>query len=171
MDAKRKSEPAPMKNQTMAERKSERELIVRRTFHAPASIVFEAWSKAELFQRWWIPKSIGMSLVSCAMDVRTGGSYRLAFNVGAPEPMEFFGKYIEVVPNSRIVWTNEESAEASVTTVTFEERGGNTLLTLTELFPSKAALDEAMAGSAAGYPEQFEQLDELLVTLGANVAR
>lgn len=171
MDVKKDSGPASMKNLTTAERKSERELVVRRTFNASARIVFEAWSKPELFQRWWIPKSIGMSLVSCEMDVRTGGSYRLAFNVGAPQPVEFFGRYLEVVPNSRIVWTNEESAESSVTTVTLEEKDGKTLLVLHELYPSKEALDEAMAGSAAGLPEQFDQLEELLVTLGASLGR
>ena len=165
MDTKSESKAVPMKPKTTAERKSERELVVRRTFDAPARIVFEAWSKAELFQQWWIPKSIGMKLVACEMDVRTGGKYRLAFDVGAPQPMEFFGKYTEVVPNSRIVWTNEESGEGSVTTVVFEEKDGKTQLTLTELFPSKAALDEAMGGSAQGYPEQFEQLDELLHSL------
>jgi uncharacterized protein YndB with AHSA1/START domain len=159
------------KRLTKAERKSERELMVTRTFHAPARIVFEAWSKPELFQRWWIPKSAGMSLVSCEMDVRTGGTYRLAFHVGAPQPLEFFGKYLEVIPNSRMVWTNEESTEGSVTTVTFEEKDGTTLVTLVELFSSKEALDEAMAGAAAGLPEQFDQLDELLVTLGASAGR
>ena len=170
MDETRNSGPAPMKDRTKAERKSERELVVKRTFNAPARIVFEAWSKPELFQRWWVPKSIGMSLLACEMDVRAGGRYRLVVHA-EPKPMEVFGRYIEVIPDSRIVWTNEESGEGSVTTVTFEERDGKTLLVLHELYPSKEALDEAMGGAAQGFPEQFEQLDELLVTLGANTGR
>ena len=152
------------------ERKSERELVVTRTINAPPRLVFEAWTKAELFRRWWVPKSLGLELLSCELDVRVGGAYRLVFrHPAAPEPMAFHGRYLEVTPPSRLVWTNEESEDGAVTTVTFEERDGKTLLVLRELYPSKEALDEAVAGMEDGMPEQFEQLDELLVTLGASV--
>ena len=170
MDAKRESEPAPMKNRTTVERKSDRELVVTRTFNGPARIVFEAWTKPELFKRWWVPKSIGLSLLSCEMDVRVGGKYRLAFgNDASKQPMEFFGRYLEVSPHSRLVWTNDEGADGgAVTTVTFDEKGGKTLLVMHDLYPSKEALDGAIAsGSTSGMGETFEQLDELLVTLGA----
>ena len=151
------------KNRTVVERKSDRELVVTRTFDAPSHIVFEAWSKPELFQRWWVPKSVGMTLVSCDMDVRTGGTYRLVFShPDFDQPMAFFGTYREVTPNKRIVWMNEESDEGAVTTVTFEEDAGKTLVTFHELYPTTAALEEALAGSAEGLPEQFAQLDELL---------
>jgi uncharacterized protein YndB with AHSA1/START domain len=160
-----------MKNQTTVERKSERELVVTRAFNGPARIVFEAWTKPELFKRWWVPKSTGVSLLSCEMDVRVGGKYRLVFGNDASKPMEFFGSYIEVTPNSRLLWTNDESDDGAVTTATFEEKGGKTRLVLHELYPSKEALDGAIAGMEGGMPEQFEQLDELLVTLGASVAR
>ena len=154
--------PAAM-NRTVVERKSDRELVVKRTFDAPAHIVFEAWSKPELFKLWWVPKSVGMSMVSCDMDVRTGGSYRLVFSHPAfDQPMAFFGTYKEVTPQKRIVWTNEDSEQGAVTTVTFEESDGKTLVTYHELYPTEAALDEALAGSAEGLPEQFAQLDELL---------
>ena len=170
MDARRESESAPTKNHTTVERKSERELVVTRTFNGPARIVFEAWTKPELFRRWWVPKSIGATLLSCEMDVRVGGKYRLEFgHEASKQPMAFFGRYIEVTPHSRLVWTNEESDDAAVTTVTFEERGGKTLLVLRELYPSKEALDDAIEGMEGGMPEQFEQLDELLVTLGTSV--
>jgi uncharacterized protein YndB with AHSA1/START domain len=160
------------KNSATVERKSGRELVVTRTFNAPARIVFEAWTKPELFKRWWAPKSSGMSLLSCEMDVRAGGGYRLEFGHPASEqPMAFFGKYIEVTPHARLVWTNEESDEGAVTTVTFEEKGGKTLLVFHELYPSKEALDGAIEGMEGGMPEQFEQLDELLVTLGASAGR
>ena len=116
------------------ERKSERELVVTRTFDAPARLVFEAWTKPELFKRWWVPKSMGMTLLSCEMDVRIGGTYRLVFGDGGP--MAFFGTYIEVTPPSRLVWTNEESGDdGSVTTVTLEEKDGKTLLVMSELYP------------------------------------
>ena len=152
-----------MKNRTTVERKSERELVVTRTFDGPARIVFEAWTKPDLFKRWWVPKSLGMSLLSCEMDVRVGGGYRLVFGQG----MEFFGKYIEVTPYSRLVWTNDEGGDSGpVTTVTLEEKGGKTLLVLHELYPSKEALDRSFEGMEGGMPEQFEQLDELLITLG-----
>jgi uncharacterized protein YndB with AHSA1/START domain len=169
MNARRESEPAPMKNRTTVERKSDRELVVARSFNARARIVFEAWTKPELFKRWWVPKSMGMSmsLVSCEMDVRAGGKYRLVFDMNGTV-MELFGKYIEVTPHSRLVWTNEEGDEGgAVTTVTFEEKGGQTLLVKHDLYPSKAALDgELASGAAHGMPEQLEQLEELLVTLG-----
>jgi len=151
------------KNRTVVERKSDHELVVTRTFDAPAHIVFEAWSKPELFQRWWVPKSVGMTLVSCDMNVRTGGTYRLVFShPDFDQPMAFFGTYREVTSNKRIVWMNEESDEGAVTTVTFEEVAGKTLVTFHERYPTKAALEEALAGSAEGLPEQFAQLDELL---------
>jgi uncharacterized protein YndB with AHSA1/START domain len=150
-------------NRTAVERKSDRELVVTRAFDAPAHIVFEAWSNPELFQRWWVPKSAGLSLLSCDMDVRTRGTYRLVFRHPAfDQPMAFFGTYREVTPPKRIVWTNEESDQGAVTTVTFEESAGKTLVTFHELYPTEAALDEALAGSAEGLPEQFAQLDELL---------
>jgi uncharacterized protein YndB with AHSA1/START domain len=163
-------EPALVKNRTTVERKSDREMVVTRTFNGPARIVFEAWTRPELFMRWWVPKSMGMVLRSCEMDVRVGGGYRLEFGHDASNAMAFFGKYIEVTPHSRLVWTNEESDDGAVTTVTFEEKGGKTLLVLHELYPSKEALDAA-GGAADAMPEQFEQLDELLVTLGANAGR
>ena len=169
MDA---SEPTPMNNRTTAERKSERELVVTRTFNAPARIVFEAWTKPELLKQWWAPKSFGLSLLSCEADVRVGGRYRLVFSHEAsPKPMEFFGRYIEVTPHSRLVWTNDEGDDGgAVTTVTFEEKGGKTLLVMHDLYPSKEALDGAIAsGSTSGMGETFDQLDELLVTLGASV--
>ena len=168
MYAKRESEPTPVKNRTTVERKSERELVVTRTFNGPARIVFDAWTKPELFKQWWAPKSMGVPLLSCEMDVRVGGRYRLEFGHDASKPVAFFGRYIEVTPHSRLVWTNEESDDGAVTTVTFEEQGGKTLLVLHELYPSKEALDAAGTGAADAMPEQFEQLDELLVTLGAS---
>ena len=171
MDARRESEPTSMKNRTTMERRSERELVVTRTFNGPARIVFEAWTKPELLKRWWAPKSTGLSLLSCEAYVRVGGSYRFEFGHEGSKPMAFFGKYIEVIPHSRLVWTNDESADGALTTVTFEEKGGKTLLVMRELYPSKQALDGATAGMEGGMHETFEQLDELLVTLGASVSR
>ena len=158
-----------MKNPTTVERKSERELVVTRTFDGPAHIVFEAWSKPELLERWWAPKSFGISFVSCEADVRTGGTYRFVFShPDFEQPMAFFGRYIEATPYARIVWTNEESEDGPVSTVTFEEKDGKTLLVLTERYPSRQALDDAIASGStgtSGAAEQFELLDELLVTL------
>jgi uncharacterized protein YndB with AHSA1/START domain len=174
MDARRESEPTGMKSQTTVERKSERELVVTRRFNAPARLVFEAWTRPELFKRWWVPKSFGLSLLSCEMDVRTGGTYRLVFSHPAsPEPMAFFGRYNEVTPHSRLVWTNDEGGEAgAVTTVTFEERGGATEVVMHDLHPTKQALDEAIAsGSTSGFGETFEQLDEILLGQRAGAER
>ena len=165
----RGSEPTPMMNRTTVERKSDRELVVTRTFNAPTRIVFEAWTRPELFMRWWAPKSMGVPLLSCDMDVRTGGKYRLEFGQDASESWAFFGRYIEVIPHSRLVWTNDEGDDGAVTTGTFEEAGGKTLLVFHELYPSKEALDEAFIGMDDVMPEQFEQLDELLATMGAGV--
>lgn len=166
MDATAQSEPASGSNRTTVERKSERELVVTRTFKGPAHIVFKAWTTPELLKRWWAPKSFGVFFVSCEVDARTGGAYRFVMGHPASEqPMAFFGHYIEVTPPSRLVWTNEEGDEGGqVTTVTFEDRGGETLVVMHELYPSKDALDDAMAsGSTSGFSETFEQLDEFLL--------
>lgn len=150
---------------TAAERKGDRELIITRQFDAPPALVYRAWSEAALFRRWWMPKSVeGVTLSSCEMDVRTGGGYRLEFSAGG-DTMAFFGKYLEVVPNERIVWTNDEGEAGAITTVTFAARDGGTLLTFHELYPDAAALEEALQGSAAGLPEQLGQLGELLAEL------
>ena len=167
MDARRKGEIAAAGNQSTVTRKSERELVITRTFAAPARFVFDAWTNPQLLRRWWVPKSTGMTLLSCEADVRVGGRYRLEFGHGTSKPMAFFGKYIEVIPNSRLVWTNEESEDGAVTTVTFEEKAGRTLLVMHELYPSKEALDLAIAGMEGGMPESFGQLDELLAAAEA----
>lgn len=160
-----------MTNHTTVERKSDRELVVTRTFNGPASLVFEAWTTPELLMRWWAPKSFGISFLSCELDVRTGGTYRFVFGHSSSErPMEFFGRYIEVIPHARLVWTNDEDGEGgAVTTVTFEDKGGKTLVVMHDVHPSKEALDAAIAsGSTSGFSEAFEQLDELLGTPGAS---
>jgi uncharacterized protein YndB with AHSA1/START domain len=157
-------------NRTTVERTSERELVVTRTIDGPARLVFEAWNNPELFKRWWVPKSAGISLHSCELDVRTGGTYRLVFGSETSNQMEFFGRYIEVTPHSRIVWTNDEGdEEGPVTTVTFEEQGDRTLLVIRDLYPSKEAL--VASGSVDAMPEQLDQLDELIVTLAASAGR
>ncbi len=169
MDATRESEPTLTGNNATVERKSERELVVTRTVNGPARTVFEAWTRPDLLQRWWAPKSFPISLLSCETDARVGGRYRLVFGYEG-STIEFFGRYLEVTPGSRLVWTNDEGDDAGpVTTVTFEETGGKTLLVVHDLYPSKEALDAAIAsGSTSGMPEALEQLDELLVTLGAS---
>jgi uncharacterized protein YndB with AHSA1/START domain len=166
MNAGIESKSGRAKNPTTVERKSDREVVVTRTVNGPARVVFEAFTKPELFRRWWVPRSMGMTLKSCEMDARVGGKYRLVFE-HSPEPVAFFGTYVEVKPYSRLAWTNEEGGEAGpVTTVTFEEKGGKTLIVLTEKHPSKESLDAAGTGAAEAMIETFDQLDELLVTLG-----
>jgi uncharacterized protein YndB with AHSA1/START domain len=165
MDVRRESEAIPPKNRTGVERKSERELVVTRTVNAPARLVFEAWTKAELFSRWWVPRSFGVTLLSCEMDVRVGGQYRLVFP-HEDSTMEFFGTYLEVTPHARLVWTSEEGDGGNtITTVTFDESAGKTLVVLHDLYPTKEAVD---TGSTGAMPEALEQLDELLASLGSS---
>jgi uncharacterized protein YndB with AHSA1/START domain len=163
MVARKESKPAPLSKRTTSERKSDRELVVTRTFDAPARLVFEAWTTPELFKQWWVPKSSGATLLSCEQDVRVGGSYRLEFaHPQAATPIAFFGRYLEVVPDARLVWTNEESDHGPITTVTLEEKNGKTMLAMSELYPSKQALDVAIEGMDEAMPETFAQLDEFL---------
>jgi uncharacterized protein YndB with AHSA1/START domain len=155
------------RNCTSVEYRGDRELVVTRTLNAPRSSVYRAWISPELFQRWWVPRTAsGISLVSCEMDVVSGGKYRLEFAIGGSDTMTFYGKYLEVVPNERIVWTNDEGEDGAVTTVTLQDQGAKTLLNFHESYPSKEALEDALQGSAAALPEQLEQLDELLCTNG-----
>ncbi len=160
------SEPVVV-NDTTTDRRSERELVVTRIFDGPARIVFDAWTRPELLMRWWVPKSFGITFLSCEADIRPGGTYKFVFaHPQSDQPMAFVGRYLEVEPPSRLVWTNEESEQGPVTTLTLDERDGRTYLTLQDLYPSREALDEALAsGSVNGYPEQFDSLAELLETL------
>src|SRR4051812_21208450 len=172
MKARIESKPGPMKNRTTVERKSDREVVVTRTVNGSARIVFEAFTRAELLRRWWVPKSMGMTLLSCEVDARVGGKYRLVFDHGRPEPAAFFGTYVEVKPYSRLAWTNDEGGEGgSVTAVTFEEKGGKTLVVLRATYPSKEALDAAGTGAADAMVETFDQLEELVGTLAASSGR
>ena len=167
MGANEKTESAAGKDRTTVERTSGRDIVVTRSFSAPARIVFEAWTKPELLKRWWAPRSFGVCFISCEADVRAGGTYRFVFGHAASEqPMAFFGRYIDATPHSRLVWTNDEGGEGgAVTTVTFEEKDDETLVVMHDRYPSKEALDEAIAsGSTCGFSETFEQLDELLAT-------
>ncbi|WP_291361854.1 SRPBCC family protein [Devosia sp.] len=172
MDEMKVTNSIPGQNRTDVTRQSERELVITRTFDGPAQLVFEAWTKPDLLMRWWAPKSLGITFLSCEADVRTGGSYRFVFgHPASDQPMAFFGRYIEVTPPTRIVWTNEEGEEGSVTTVTFTERDGKTHLVLTDRYPSRDALDAAIeSGSQGAYPEQFEALDMLLSALRSEAA-
>ena len=165
MEAKRKNESPT--NRTKVERPSERELVVTRIINAPPRLVFEAFTKPELLRQWWVPKSSGLSLLSCEADVRVGGTYRLVFDGGASKPMEFYGRYTEVTPPSRLAWTNEEGEDGgAVTTVTFEEKSGKTLLVMRDVYPSKEALDAAFVGMEGGMSETLDQLDEFVSALG-----
>lgn len=169
MDERKDGDGAPTQERPTVERRGERELVVTRTINGPARLVFEAFTKAELFRQWWVPRSFGLSMLSCVMDVRVGGEYRVVFPY-EDSTMEFFGTYVEVIPDSRLVWTNEESdGGVTVTTVTFDEVAGRTVVTVHDLYPSKDAADAA-AGSTGAMPEALEQLDELLVGLGSTNA-
>ena len=173
MDTQTEAEAATTMDRTTIERTSEQELVVTRTIDGPRGVVFEAWTDAELFRQWWVPKSMGLTLLSCEVDARVGGGYRLTFDIGTAEPMAFFGRYLEVSPPSRLVWTNEEGdGDAVVTTVTFDEQQGRTRLVVRDLYPSKDALEAAIAsGSTAGWAEMLDQLDELLLELAATQQR
>jgi len=172
MVAASENESARLQRRTTSERASDREMVTRRTFDAPVRLVFEAWTTPELFEQWWVPKSSGATLLSCEQDVRVGGGYRLMFaHPDFETPMAFFGKYLEVVPQARLVWTNEESPEGAVTTVTFEEQHGRTLLVMREAYPSKEALERAIEGMDEVLPEAFEQLDEFLASRVTGAAR
>jgi uncharacterized protein YndB with AHSA1/START domain len=171
MGARNESKRGPVKQRTTVERTSDREVVVTRTINGPARLVFEAFTRAELFRRWWVPRSMGMTLLSCELDARVGGKYRLVFDFD-PEPVAFFGTYVEVKPYSRLAWTNEEGGEGGpVTTVTFEEKDGKTLVVLRESHPSKESLDAAGTGAAEAMVETFDQLDELLLTLGESLGQ
>lgn len=173
MEARREGELTPTENPTTMERTSERELVIMRTVDAPAPMVFEAWTVPALLERWWVPKSCGLTLSSCEADVRVGGGYRFVFVHGDSEPMACFGRYTEVIPHSRLVWTNEEGGDGGpITTLTLEDAGGKTQMILHDLYPSRDALDAAMAsGEKSGMGETFAQLDDLLVALGASAGQ
>lgn len=169
MDDRQESGVVLVAGRTKVTRTSDREVVVTRRFDAPARIVYQAWTTPELFMRWWVPKSLGVPLRSCEMDVRVGGSYRLEFGADGEDTFAFFGQYIEVVPSEKLVWTNDEGESVAISTVIFAEEGGRTLLTFSEVHPSKDALDQSLGGMEAT-PEQFDQLDVVLASLGSTAA-
>lgn len=167
MEATSVGDSTVMDRNATVERTSDRELVVSRTIHGPARLVYKAWTTPELMQQWWTPESFPISLLSCEMDVRVGGGYRLVFG-HEDSTFEFYGRYLEVTPPSRLVWTNDEGDDGeTVTTITFQEAEGRTLLVIHDRYASKEALDAAIAsGSTSGMPESLEQLERLVTTLG-----
>jgi uncharacterized protein YndB with AHSA1/START domain len=166
----RKSGEPTSKNQTTMELKADRELVITRTFNAPARIVFDAWTKAELVKRWWAPKSHGVSIAECNADVRVGGSYRYVLRPKEGDDIAFSGKYTEITPHSRLVYTQffepMRDAGAVIVTITFEEQGAKTRLVSHELYPSKEAREAALgSGMEHGMRETMDQLDELVASL------
>lgn len=148
---------------TKVERRTDIDLFVTRLFAAEVPRVYAAWTTPALFMRWWAPRSMGAEMTDCQMDVRTGGGYQVTFtHPSSSQGMTFYGRYLEVIPNERLVWTNDEGDEGAITTVTFTPRDGATLLVLHERYPTKGALDRAYEGMDGSLPEQFGQLDELL---------
>lgn len=169
MDAKKENENTSTQNDTTVERISNRDLVITRTINGSARMVFEAFTKAELLKQWWVPKSTGMTLRSCETDVRVGGGYRLVYNLDAAEPMAFYGRYLEVIPYSRLVWTNDEGNDGgAVTTVTFEETDGKTRLTMHDRYPLEDSFDETMESCMR---ESLDQLNDFIVTQGAGLGR
>ncbi len=171
MNASIRSDATAVKNEATVERTSDRELVVTGTVHGPARIVFDAWTKADLLERWWAPKSFPIALLSCETDPRVGGKYKLVFGHEG-STMEFYGRYLEVTPPSRLVWTNDEehSGEGTVTTVTFEETDGQTRVVVRDLYPTKEELDAAIASDStalSAMPESLAQLDDLLTDLAS----
>jgi uncharacterized protein YndB with AHSA1/START domain len=172
--AREGSEPAAM-NRTTLERTSDREIVVTRAFNGPPHIVFDAWTRPELVSRWWAPKSLGVSIVSCEADVRVGGRYRYVLQTRTSEVFAFSGTYTEVTPHSRLVYTtifeptgvaSTDESEAAICTITFEAQGAKTHLVSRELYPSKGVLDAVLAtGMETGMRVTMDQLDELVASL------
>jgi len=156
------SEATPMPPLTAVERPSDLDLVVTRTVNGPLRLVFEAWTRPDLFRKWWVPASYGLTLLACDMDVRVGGQYRLVFRHDE-STMEFFGTYLDVVPDARLVWTNDEGDTGqTITTVTFTDHAGKTVVVVDDRYSSAAEMD---SGSAGALPESLDQLDELLASL------
>jgi uncharacterized protein YndB with AHSA1/START domain len=164
------SEVTTPANRTTVERRSDRELVVTRSFDAPAHLVWDAWTRPDLLKRWWAPRSLGVTLFECESDVRVGGRYRYVFGRDPKERMAFSGTYREVVHPSRLVFTQlfeqMPAAGEALVTATFEEQGRKTRLVMLALYPSKEALDGAVAsGMERGMRETYEQLEQLVATL------
>jgi len=174
MAAREGSETA-VTSRTSIERQSDRELVVSRTFDGPARIVFDAWTRPELVSRWWAPSSHGAAMVSCDADVRVGGHYRYVVRPGKGGEFAFSGRYEEVTPHSRLVYTAffepralgpATGAEPVIVTVTFDEQGGRTRVVSREVYPSKEVLDGAIAtGMERGIHATMDLLDELVASL------
>jgi uncharacterized protein YndB with AHSA1/START domain len=160
------------RNELIVDRRSDLELVVSRVFDAPARIVYTAFTKPEHMKRWWAPKGFGVVMYECDIDLRVGGKFRYVFGREGEPKMAFSGEFTEVVPNQKIVSTQlfEQMPQAgiAIVTATFTEIDGATTLELLQTFPTKAALDGAVAtGMTDGMKLTFQQLAALCAELAA----
>jgi uncharacterized protein YndB with AHSA1/START domain len=157
-------------NKMKLELVGDREIVMTRSFAAPARLVFEAYTKADLVAKWWAPKKCGVEMVSCEAEVRVGGKWRYTLRNPDTEVVAFYGEYREVTAPERVVYTEQFSkfpdGPPVIVTVTFVERDGRTEMTSTQLYPSKEVREMVVAtGMEFGANETLNQLEEVLRSL------
>jgi uncharacterized protein YndB with AHSA1/START domain len=146
---------------------SDREIAMTRVFDAPRTLVFEAYTKPELLQRW-LGVFGGWSLAVCEIDLRVGGAYRYEWHKAGGKSMGVSGVFLEVVPDERLV-SNEVFDDAwyegdGHSTVTFVESRGTTTMTLTMRYDSKTVRDAVLSSPMEhGVAASYDKLEELLV--------
>jgi len=141
---------------------SDREIRLVRVFNAPRHLVFEAWTKPEHVKHWWDPS--GRPLSTCEIDLRPGGTFRFVNSTPQGPGHAFTGTYREITPPGRLVFGSPDPGGAdSFGTLEFEERAGQTTLTLTMTAPSKKARDAMLEMRIdAGTARTLENLGEYL---------
>ena len=147
---------------------SDREVAMTRVVNAPRRLAFEAWTNPEHVPHWMLGPE-GWAMPVCEIDLRPGGKWHMVWRKESGVEMGMSGEYREVTPPERVVSTERWGPEwpETINTVTFVEAGGKTTITVTILYPSKAARDAAMeTGMRDGMVPTFNRLEAYLATLG-----
>jgi len=147
---------------------SEQEIRLTRLFDAKRELVFEAMTKPEHVKRWWGCLGAGYSVPVCEIDLRPGGKWRFVSRHPKGEAA-FNGEYKEIVPPSRLVFTEifEDFPDTvSVVTTVLSEEGGKTRFTATVRYPSLQVRDMVIAsGMSRGAGISYDRLEDLLAEL------
>jgi uncharacterized protein YndB with AHSA1/START domain/effector-binding domain-containing protein len=161
--------------QFMVRAEGEREIVISRSFKAPRALVFDCWTKPELFARWFVRP--GWTVPVLEMDVRPGGAYRYVMRQDDGSEFTMQGEYREVLRPERLVSTiafegfkevGWRPEDATISVIELVDEAGGTLMTMTQMYPSQDVRDQTLnfmetqpgASGADGYDRLADLVEE-----------
>jgi uncharacterized protein YndB with AHSA1/START domain len=147
---------------------SAQEIQLTRLFNAPRHLVFAAMTRPEHVREWWGRLGDGYSVPVCEIDLRVGGAWRFV-NRHPKGEATFYGEYREILPPSRLVFTEifaDFPDSVSVETTDFTEEGGKTRMTATVRYESSEVRDMVLgSGMSRGAGISYDRLEDLVAAL------